>query len=146
MILPDVSILVLAFAEEADRHEAARDWLLSVLENNTRLAIADVVASGVVRVCTNRRVFTAPADTRQVTQYIGGMLESPNVVPLSAGGRHWPIFSGILNELRATGNLVTDAHIASLALEHGCRVATLDSDFAKFSGLDWFNPLSTSGR
>lgn len=34
-----------------------------------------------------------------------------------------------------------DAHLAALAIEHGLTLCSADSDFAKFSGLRWLNPL-----
>ena len=40
-----------------------------------------------------------------------------------------------------TGNLVSDAHLAALALENGVGVCSADSDFARFPGLDWVNPV-----
>jgi predicted nucleic acid-binding protein len=41
----------------------------------------------------------------------------------------------------ASGNLVTDAHLAALAIELGCELASCDTDFAIFPGLRWVNPL-----
>ena len=39
------------------------------------------------------------------------------------------------------GNLTTDAHLAALAIEHDLEVCTTDTDFARFPGLRWKNPL-----
>ena len=41
-----------------------------------------------------------------------------------------------------TGNLVLDADLAALAREHGLTVVSTDTDFAKFSGVAWLNPVS----
>jgi predicted nucleic acid-binding protein len=43
---------------------------------------------------------------------------------------------------QAVANLVTDAHLAALAIEHGCAIASTDSDFARLPKLKWINPLS----
>jgi hypothetical protein len=56
--------------------------------------------------------------------------------------QHWTTFQQMLNSGQAVANLVTDAHIAALALEHGCTVASTDADFARFPKLKWINPLS----
>jgi predicted nucleic acid-binding protein len=42
----------------------------------------------------------------------------------------------------SSANSVTDAHIAALALEHGCIVASTDADFARFPILKWINPIN----
>lgn len=40
------------------------------------------------------------------------------------------------------GNLVTDAHLTALAIEHGAELCTADRDFGRFAGLRWVNPLA----
>jgi len=68
-------------------------------------------------------------------------LARPTVTVLSPGDRHWEILNRFLTEGQAQGSLVTDAHLAALAVEHGATIATLDRDFARFPGLRFFNPL-----
>ena len=48
----------------------------------------------------------------------------------------------LLEALGTAGNLVTDAQIAALTLEHGAVLHTADSDFLRFPGLRWFNPIT----
>jgi len=48
----------------------------------------------------------------------------------------------MLTDWQAVANLLTDAHLAALALEHGCALASTDSDFSRFPKLKWINPLS----
>ena len=40
------------------------------------------------------------------------------------------------------GDLVPDAHLAALAMEHGLTVCSSDRDFARFPRLRWMNPLA----
>jgi predicted nucleic acid-binding protein len=42
---------------------------------------------------------------------------------------------------QAVAHLVTDAHLAALAIEHGCELVSTDADFARFPALTWKNPL-----
>jgi hypothetical protein len=42
----------------------------------------------------------------------------------------------------ATANLVSDAHLAALAVEHNCVLQSNDMDFARFRGLKWNNPIA----
>lgn len=133
--------MVLAFADEAEGHERAQEWLDHALRRETRLAIADVAVSGLIRIATDRRIFNAPAGVDRVVEYVDELFSAPSVVPVSAGTRHWTILRALLRDARATGPLVADAHLAALAVEHGCRIATRDRDFARFPGVEWFDPL-----
>lgn len=56
--------------------------------------------------------------------------------------RHWTLFKKMLTASQAAANLVTDAHVAALAEEHGCELASTDADFSRFPGLRWRNPLA----
>jgi len=49
---------------------------------------------------------------------------------------------GLLEPLGTAGNLVGDAHLAALAIEHGATLASSDNDFARFRGLRWIDPLA----
>ena len=55
---------------------------------------------------------------------------------------HWPLFQKMLEESHASGNLVSDAHLATLAVEHNCVLQSTDTDFARFPSLKWENPLA----
>ena len=54
---------------------------------------------------------------------------------------HWSLFQKMLKDGHAVGNLVSDAHLAALAVEHNCVLQTTDTDFARFPGLKWENPM-----
>ena len=66
----------------------------------------------------------------------------PHCVTVHPGARHWRIFTRLCRESGATGNLVPDAFLAALALEHGCELVSNDADFARFRGLRWRHPLA----
>ena len=55
---------------------------------------------------------------------------------------HWELLQSLLLTAQATGNLVTDAHLAALAIEHNCMLCSTDADFSRFPGLRWTNPLA----
>lgn len=46
-----------------------------------------------------------------------------------------------MEEAGVTGNLVPDAHLAALAVEHACILCSTDGDFARFTSIRWQNPL-----
>lgn len=56
--------------------------------------------------------------------------------------RHAAILEQLLASPGVHGNLVPDAHLAALAIEHGLTLFSADGDFARFSGLRWSNPLA----
>lgn len=54
---------------------------------------------------------------------------------------HWPSLRALLSRAGTAGNLVLDAHLAALAISHGATLVSCDSDFARFEGLRWHNPV-----
>lgn len=68
-------------------------------------------------------------------------LKLPTVwIPLPTA-RHIEVLGSMLRKTSATGNLVYDAHLAALAVEHGLILCSTDGDFARFPNLRWENPL-----
>lgn len=135
MQLPDVNVLVYAFREDTPHHAVCRAWLAHALAAPAPVAIADVVCSGFLRVVTHPRVFRTPAPLDTALAFINAVRDSERALHVSPGTRHWDIFSSLSTSAQATGNLIPDAWIAALAVEHGCELVTLDRDFARFDGL-----------
>lgn len=77
----------------------------------------------------------------QATAHVEAWYERPMVRPLNPGPRHAELVFGLLRAEGKGGNLTTDAHLAALAIEAKGRLPTTDSDFLRFSGLRWVNPL-----
>jgi hypothetical protein len=89
---------------------------------------------------TNPRVFPDPAPvTRAFAQVRGWLAASPAWIPLPTS-RHTDVLEKLLGS--GGGNLVPDAHLAALAIEHGLVLCSTDSDFARFPGLRWENPIA----
>lgn len=97
--------------------------------------------SGFLRIVTHPRAMRRPASTETALAFADTLREQPNTVTLSPGPRHWGIFARLCREARATGNLVPDAYLAALAIEHGAELITTDRGFARFPGLRWRPPL-----
>jgi len=141
VILPDVNVLVYAFREDAEDHEAYRGWLEEVVSRDEPFALADVVLSGFLRVVTHPRVFRDPAPVKRAVEFVEALRGQDNCVVLAPGRRHWGLFTGLCVEAHATGNLIPDAFLAALAIEAGCEWITTDLDYARFQGLHWRHPL-----
>jgi toxin-antitoxin system PIN domain toxin len=139
---PDVNVLLGAAIEDAPHHAICRDWLRTSLSSGSTIGISELVLSGVVRVATNPRAFPRPATLAAILQYTGVLLSHPTVTRLRPGDNHWRIFTGLCEREHVTGNKVSDAYHAALAIEHGATWITLDRDFASFSWLKSRNLLA----
>ena len=141
MILPDVNLLVYAYNSDAPWHQQARRWWETCLDGSQPVAIAWVVALGFVRRMTSRAVMQRPMAMEVAIQHLGRWLERPSVLILQPGPRHVIILSSFCEAGVLQSALLTDAHIAALAIENQAVVHSNDSDFSRFAGLRWSNPL-----
>lgn len=141
MILTDVNVLVYAHRRDARSHEHYADWLAEVSVGHEELALTETTLTGFLRVVTNPRIFSEPATPVEAMAFVDALRRSPRARWLPATEAVWTAFAGIVDaDPRVRGNLVPDAWFAALARAHGCRLATADRGFARFEGLDWFDP------
>lgn len=142
MIALDTNILVHARREELAHHQAARDLVKRLAEGEEPWALPWPCVYEFLRVITHPRVFDPPTDLDIALEDLESLLSSPALVLLSEGTAHRTHLRRTVEPGRALGNLVHDAHIAALAIEHGVReLWTLDRDFARFPGLRTRNPF-----
>jgi predicted nucleic acid-binding protein len=78
----------------------------------------------------------------QALAFVDSWLRQPHVTAVGPGEHPWPILRNLLQANGTAGNLTSDAHVAALALEHGCTIASADGDFRRFSGVTHVNPLA----
>jgi uncharacterized protein len=140
--LLDLNLLLYAVNRDSPRHRSAKAWLEQVLSGEEPVALPWVVVLGFLRLTTHSRIFPAPLDPGRAVEIVDGWLARAVVQLLDPGNEHWPHVKRLLAETGTAGNLVTDAHLAALAIEHGCELCTTDTDFARFPGLRWVNPLA----
>ncbi len=144
MILPDVNLLLYAYDSASPLHEAARRWLEDAWSGSEPIGLPWVNILAFLRIGTQPRILTTPFRIEEAVSIVNRWLERPNVSVLSPGPRHWEILLRLLTESQSRGPLVTDGHLAALALEHGATVCTSDRDFRRFSGLRLEFPLGAS--
>ena len=143
MILPDSNLLLYAFDAGAKRHVEARAWLEDVLNGREQLGMAWVVLLAFIRISTNPTALRKALSLEEATGIVSDLLERPTVILIHPAERHWMLFRQLLIAAQAKGDLVTDAHLAALAIEHGAVLYSTDRDFARFPGLRWQNPLES---
>lgn len=141
MIVPDVNLLIYAYTDDAPFHEPARRWWEAACNGTERIGLPWAVTSGFIRIATKRQAAVRPVPIEWAVDLIAEWLSLPHVMPLNPGTQHLAILRRLLVEAGVGGNLVSDAHIAALAIEHQAEVHSNDGDFARFSGLRWRNPL-----
>jgi len=140
--LVDVNLLLYATNVSASQHRMAREWLDRQLVETPRVGLPWATLLGFLRLATNARVITRPltmaAAWQQVSQWLAC---EPAWIPLPTE-RHGEVLGRLLAEPGMYGNLVPDAHLAALAIEHGLTLCSTDGDFARFPELKWLNPLA----
>lgn len=141
MILPDVNLLVYAYNEAAPQHDAARDWFENLMSREHPVALTWAVVLGFVRLVTHQAVLAAPLAPADALDRVEEWLARDHVQLIEPGPRHVKILRDLFDALGVAGPLTTDAHLAALAIEHQCDLASNDVDFGRFPGLRWRNPL-----
>ena len=141
MIIPDLNLLVYSYDDGAPFHNPARRWWEGLVNGTERVGIPWVVVVGFVRLLTHGSLREVPASPVQAVDYVREWFRFPHVTPINPGPSHLDYLSRNLNAAGVGGNLVTDAHIAALAMEYQAEVHSNDTDFSRFPGLRWRNPL-----
>lgn len=142
MILIDANLLLYAHNTEALQYEAARQWLTAALSRPEPIRLAWTSMLAFLRLSTDIRVFPQPKSMTEASAIVEEWLARPNIDILQPTERHWPILQDLLLVGQVRGPLVSDAHLAALAIEHGATLYTTDRDFARFPGLKWTNPIA----
>ncbi len=144
MLLLDANLLLYAVNTDAPAHLKAKLWLEKAFAGESgTVALTWLTLVAFVRVATNAKALANPFTLNEALGIIGGWLALPSVSVVGPGPKHHDHFDAACRSARAAGNLITDAHLAALAMEHGCELASCDADFSKFAGLRWINPLNT---
>ncbi|MCA1673305.1 MAG: PIN domain-containing protein, partial [Actinobacteria bacterium] len=135
------SSAIVKFAVEEPETAAIAAWLADLLGGADEVGVTEGGLTGFLRIVTNPRIYADPAPTEDALAFVDVVRRSRRRRWVAATDSVWTTFSGAgASDPQVRGNLVSDAWLAALALAHGCRVATADHGFARFDGLDWFDP------
>ncbi len=141
MILIDANILLYAEDSLNPLNLKAREWLDKQLSGDLPVCFCWTTINAFLRISTNRRIYTNPLSVSQAANRVQSWIEQSSVKIIHPTDNHWNILRKLIVEDQAPGNLVSDAHLAALAIEHGCVLYSTDSDFSRFQKLKWQNPL-----
>ncbi len=144
MKLLDVNFVLAAHRDDHPHFEAARGWLDVLLSTRQAFSVPDLVAGSFLRLATNRRIFSIPTPLGEAFDYLRTLRAQPAHVLLAPGLGHMDILERTCREADISGDLVPDAQLAAIAVEHGCEVVSFDRDFSRFLGLRWVRPPSAA--
>ena len=142
MILVDANLLVYASDTDSPHHARARAWLEDALSGVVPVGLAWLVILAFLRVTTRPGIMRRPQTPEQALGTLEDWLAQPYVSLVGPGDHHWPLLRNLLKTTGTAGNLVADAHLAALAIEHGWTVYSADNDFKRFPGVEHVNPLA----
>ena len=142
MILVDANLLLYAEDSLSEHHEAARNWWDARLSGSDPVGLCWPVLNAFLRIATNARLHQRPLTLKEATARVQSWLDQSCVCIIQPTEQHWVIFQQMLRSGNAVGNLVSDAHLAALAVEHNCVLHSSDADFSRFRGLKWKNPIA----
>lgn len=141
MILVDANLLIYAHVAEFPQHDPAREWLDRQLNTNRRVGLPWASLLAFVRLVSNPRLFERALSIEAAWRQVEAWLALPVVWIPQPTEKHQSVLGPMLRQIGDQANLVPDAHLAALAVEHGLMLCSTDGDFARFAGLDWKNPL-----
>lgn len=139
-MIVDATVLLYAVDDRSHFHSTARDWLDGAMNGVERVGFPWVSLTAFQRIMSHPRVTAQPLSAADAWGYVTDWLDAEQAWVPTPGPRHRDILGQLLVDADLRGNLVTDAHLAALAIEHGTGICSFDSDFARFPSLLWLNP------
>lgn len=140
MTLVDANVLLYAVNTDADRHVTSRRWLDGALSGRDTVAFAWIALLAFVRLVTKPEIFPRPLTVDQAMDRVDAWLSAAPAVVVEPTVDHPAILRRLLGDTGAGGNLVNDAHLAALAIEHRCVIVSWDRDFGRFGDVRWQTP------
>mgnify|MGYP001575140721 CR=1 FL=1 len=143
-MLVDANILLFAVDEASPFHRVAARWLADRLGGTRRVGLAWQSLGAFLRISTHPRATEHPLSPDEAWSYVEDWLAVDAVWVPQPTERHGEVLGSLVTTYQLRGNLVSDAQLAALAIEHGLAICSADTDFARFTEIRWENPLGRS--
>jgi toxin-antitoxin system PIN domain toxin len=140
MIL-DANLLLYAVDRSSRLHAEAANWLVDTMRGSRRVGVPWQTIGAFLRISTHPRAMDRPLRPEDALSYVRTWLAQPVTWVPPASERTVSVYGSLAGHVPIAGNLVPDAMLAALAIEHGVTVMTCDTDFARFPGVQWADPL-----
>ena len=141
-MLVDANLLLYAVHESSSFHAAATRWLSEQLNGDARVGLPWQSLVAFLRISTHPRAVTSPLTAADAWSHVADWLAADVAWIPEPTPAHGAVLGRLITTHDLRGNLIADAQIAALAIEHGLTVASADSDFARFTEITWINPLA----
>jgi uncharacterized protein len=141
-MIVDANVLLYAVDASSRFHQPAKAWLETALNEPARVGLPWASLLAFERISTHPRASLSPLTPSMAWSFIADWLDADATWVPVPGERHAEILRDLIVAGDLRGNLVPDAHLAALAMEHGVGVCSADSDFARFPQINWVNPLT----
>jgi toxin-antitoxin system PIN domain toxin len=141
MIIVDANLLIYAVNRDAPYHQKAKAWLGATISGTETVGLPWIVLLAFLRLTTKMGLFQRPLPVETAFGVVEAWLEQPCVTVPEPPAHHLRTLRGLVIPLGTGGNITSDAHLAALAIAHGAELCSADSDFSRFAGLRWRNPL-----
>jgi toxin-antitoxin system PIN domain toxin len=123
-------------------YDRARKFLEHSASSTEIVYLAWITAMAYLRIATHPAIFERPLSPDEAVRNLETLLRRPRLRVLAEEEGFWDVYREVTADLVVRGNLVTDAHLATLLRQHGVsRLYTNDADFRKFRFLDVRNPF-----
>lgn len=142
MILLDANLLLFAVDDESPFHARAHQWLTDRLNGEQPVGIPWGSLGAFLRIVTHPRIPRRPLGPDAAWQHVEDWLACEVSWQPAPTPRHATVLAGLINRYQLRGNLIPDAQLAALAIEHGLELCSADTDFARFTEVRWRNPLA----
>ena len=142
MVLPDLNLLLFAYNPHAPQHAKALEWWESVVNGDELIGLPHEILFGFLRIATNPALGEAAVPFRAARRVVEGWIGLPNSRILLPGPDHFRIVAELMETSCSVGRVLSDAVLAAFAIANRATLYSSDSDFARFEGLRWENPLS----
>lgn len=146
MIIPDVNLLLYATITGFPQHDQSRAWLEDALNGPALVGLTSPAVFGYIRIATSGRVLASAMPVADAIARVRQWLEQPNARFVVPGPGYMEIAFGLLETIGTGANLTTDVQLAAYAIEQDAELHSNETDFGRFTGLRWVDPLKRAGR
>lgn len=140
-MLVDANLLIYAVDEASPHHGASHEWLSSALNGERRVGLPWLSLGAFVRIVTNPRASRNPLSPSDAWGFVEEWLDCGVAWIPGPTSNHAAVLGRLIRQYDLRANMITDAQLAALAVEHGLAVYSADTDFARFSEITWTNPV-----
>jgi hypothetical protein len=138
----DANLLLHASDDSSRFHARARAFLERCAEGPELLYLPWPTVTAYLRIATHAAIFERPLSPAEAAANVEALLGRPHVRTLGEGDGFWEVYRRVTSGLVVRGNLVPDAHLVSLLLQHGVTTLwTHDRDFRRFAGIRVRDPF-----